>query len=364
MSLQQVQARAAEIQQRLQALAAGGPGRGTLGVAGPAADVFAATLQTATLQTPSARTAGAATGAGAVQASGPVPLAPLTGRTALLAGSTGASTTGADVVTTAKQQLGRDYVWGGESVSEGGFDCSGLVQWTYKQHGIDLPRVSSDQARAGRPVPPEQAQPGDLVYFERQAPRPDHIGLYAGNGQWVVAPKTGDVVKLQAVDLSQATTIRRILPDHGVPASSLRTSAGWSAGLPAAGQRYAGLVEQAAQKAGVDPRLLAALAWSESGFDPTARSGAGAQGLVQLMPATARGLGVADPTDPAQSLAGGAAYLRTQLDAFGGDPTLALAAYNAGPTAVRRHGGVPPYAETRTYVTTVLDRFRALGGTP
>jgi soluble lytic murein transglycosylase-like protein len=80
------------------------------------------------------------------------------------------------------------------------------------------------------------------------------------------------------------------------------------------------------------------------------------------MPATARGLGV-DALDPAQALQGGARYLRTQLDAFGGRADLALAAYNAGPTAVRRAGGIPDYPETQNYVTRVLDRYRQLGGT-
>ena len=122
------------------------------------------------------------------------------------------------------------------------------------------------------------------------------------------------------------------------------------------------LMREAARSHGIDPALLAAVAKAESGFDPHAWSPAGAQGLMQLMPATARALGVSDPGDPAQSLDGGARYLRQQLDAFDGDLTLALAAYNAGPGAVRRHGGVPPYSETQAYVPKVMgyyDEFRA-----
>lgn len=97
----------------------------------------------------------------------------------------------------------------------------------------------------------------------------------------------------------------------------------------------------------------------ESGFDPNATSQAGAAGLMQLMPETARGLGVTDPYDPAQSIEAGVRYLRGQLDRFGGDPALALAAYNAGPNAVQRYGGVPPYAETQRYVESVLTSWQA-----
>lgn len=112
-------------------------------------------------------------------------------------------------------------------------------------------------------------------------------------------------------------------------------------------------IEAAAAKHGIDPALLRALVRQESGFDPAARSSAGATGLTQLMPGTAASLGV-DPTDPVQALEGGARYLRQQLDRFGGDERLALAAYNAGPGAVARFGGVPPYAETQAYVEKVL----------
>jgi soluble lytic murein transglycosylase-like protein len=125
-------------------------------------------------------------------------------------------------------------------------------------------------------------------------------------------------------------------------------------GAPVSGGAYDDLITAAAQRNGVDPALLKALIRQESNFDPNAGSPAGAQGLTQLMPGTAASVGVTDPHDPAQSIEGGAKYLRRQLDAFGGDERLALAAYNAGPGAVKRHGGVPPYAETRAYVDHVL----------
>ena len=117
---------------------------------------------------------------------------------------------------------------------------------------------------------------------------------------------------------------------------------------------YDGLVTAAAQRNGIDPALLHGLIQQESGFDPSAGSSAGAQGLCQLMPGTAASLGVSNPLDPAQSIEGGARYLKQQLDAFGGDAQLALAAYNAGPGAVHRYGGVPPYAETQAYVQKVM----------
>ena len=126
---------------------------------------------------------------------------------------------------------------------------------------------------------------------------------------------------------------------------------------------YDSLIDAAAQRNGVDPALLKGLIRQESNFNPTARSGAGAVGLTQLMPATAASLGVTDPTDPAQAIDGGAKYLRAQLDRFGGDPAKALAAYNAGPGAVERFGGVPPYAETQAYVQRVLGYARQYGAT-
>jgi len=110
---------------------------------------------------------------------------------------------------------------------------------------------------------------------------------------------------------------------------------------------------KAAQAAGVDPDLFLRLVQQESRFKTSAISPKGATGLAQLMPATAAELGV-DPNDPLQNLAGGARYLRQQLDTFGGNPYLALAAYNAGAGNVRKHGGIPPFAETQNYVASIM----------
>jgi soluble lytic murein transglycosylase-like protein len=136
------------------------------------------------------------------------------------------------------------------------------------------------------------------------------------------------------------------------PAALASTAATGPSALPA-GTPYGAEITAAAQRNGLDPALLAGLIKQESGFNPTAGSPAGAQGLCQLMPGTASGLGVTDLHDPAQSIEGGAKYLAQQLKTFNGDVARALAAYNAGPGAVQRYGGVPPYAETQNYVRAV-----------
>ena len=119
------------------------------------------------------------------------------------------------------------------------------------------------------------------------------------------------------------------------------------------------LIESAAKEAGIDPELFDALIQTESAYDPNARSRAGALGLTQLMPDTARSLGINNPLDPTENLKGGAAYLSQMLQKFNGDAKLALAAYNAGPGAVERYGGIPPYAETQKYVERVLGLFES-----
>ena len=129
-------------------------------------------------------------------------------------------------VDVAQQYLGVPYVWGGESPA--GFDCSGLVQYVYGRLGVDLPRTAADQARVGQPVAGlADARPGDLLAFHDPV---DHIGIYAGNGLMVVAPKTGDVVKVQAV-YDQPTAIRRVLPAGGWSSDVASQRAGLLAAL-------------------------------------------------------------------------------------------------------------------------------------
>ncbi len=126
------------------------------------------------------------------------------------------------------------------------------------------------------------------------------------------------------------------------------------AAQPVADQGLATIITREAARHGVRPELVRAIIQVESAFDPRARSPKGAMGLMQLMPATASDLRVADPYDPEQNIRGGVAYLRQLLDRYDGNEELALAAYNAGPEAVARHGNrVPPFRETRTYLRRV-----------
>jgi soluble lytic murein transglycosylase-like protein len=137
------------------------------------------------------------------------------------------------------------------------------------------------------------------------------------------------------------------------------TSFGAAPAATSCAPTYDGEIQAAAAREGVDPALVRAVISHESGFDPNATSPAGAQGLMQLMPSTAAGLGVTNPYDPAQSIAGGTHLLRTLLDRYHGDLGSAVAAYNAGAGAVDRYGGVPPYAETQAYVRNVLATYQS-----
>ena len=162
-----------------------------------------------------------------------------------------------------------------------------------------------------------------------------------------------------APQTASATSFQDQLQQASAAGGTTATTATQS-GAPVDGQ-FSDLINSAAQKYGIDPALLKGLIRQESNFNPNAQSPAGAQGLCQLMPGTAAALGVTNPLDPAQAIEGGAKYLAQQLKAFGGDPRKALAAYNAGPGAVQRYGGVPPYAETQNYVQSVMafaDQYR------
>lgn len=149
----------------------------------------------------------------------------------------------------------------------------------------------------------------------------------------------------------------RLAPEGATPARETaipRTAAGDF-------RRFASIVEKASRAHGVDAALVHAVIFAESSYDPDARSPAGAAGLMQLMPGTARHYGVRDLFDPSQNIHGGVSFLRDLLRQFDGNVELALAAYNAGTTAVIRAGRrIPPLAETQAYVPKVIDHYRRL----
>ncbi|TYP86293.1 lytic transglycosylase domain-containing protein [Blastococcus xanthinilyticus] len=255
------------------------------------------------------------------------------------------------VVSEAQKYLGVPYLWGGTDPAKG-LDCSGFTKLVFGNLGIELPRTSSQQATAGKAVASlDAARPGDLVFFDHSSARAgiDHVGIYIGNGQMVAAPQAGETVKVQAV--GNPSVIRRVLPEQAA------ATAAPAAGAALAGVPYADLFTRAASRHGVDASLLAAVAKQESGFNPSAVSPAGAQGLMQFMPATARGLGV-NAMDPGSAIDGAAQYLSSLTRQFG-STQLGLAAYNAGPGTVSRYGGIPPYPETQNYVRSVMSAAEA-----
>jgi hypothetical protein len=307
-SITEVQARIGEIQSRLTQLAAPTISRssGTTGAS------FATALATA-------------------QADGSTPPA-----------AAGSGVSGADVVAAAKKYLGVPYVFGGTNPKTG-LDCSGLVQRVFKDLGIDLPRLVRHQRNEGTAVPNlAAAKPGDLLIFEGY----QHIGIYLGNNKMLHAPQPGENVKIGSV-YEKPTSIRRIVSDSPAAAGASFAAGGGVSGVPFAAQFTA-----AARRHGLPPALLAAVAKVESNYNPNAVSPAGARGLMQFMPATARDYGI-NPMNPTQAIEGAARKLAADLKTFG-SVSLALAAYNAGAGAVRQHGGIPPYAETQAYVPKVL----------
>jgi soluble lytic murein transglycosylase-like protein len=172
----------------------------------------------------------------------------------------------------------------------------------------------------------------------------------AGGYSSVPATSTDFASALQAATTADASSV--------AGAGGAYTPAVQGQGAEAGGE-YEALIDQAASRNGLDPAVLHGLIQQESGFDPSAASSAGAAGLTQLMPGTASSMGVANPLNPAESIEGGARYLGQLMTQFGGNAEDALAAYNAGPGAVEQYGGIPPYAETQSYVSKVLGNAEA-----
>jgi soluble lytic murein transglycosylase-like protein len=182
----------------------------------------------------------------------------------------------------------------------------------------------------------------------------------AGTGVAAAGTAGTDVSGIDGSSVAASGDASGVVDTSGIAGSQeFADQSAQGAGVTAGSGEYESLIDQAAARNGVNPDVLHGLIEQESGFDPSATSSAGASGLTQLMPGTAASLGVANPLNPAESIEGGARYLGQLTAEFGGNTEEALAAYNAGPGAVQRYGGVPPYAETQSYVSKVLDNAEA-----
>lgn len=190
---------------------------------------------------------------------------------------------------------------------------------------------------------------GSLVLATAPA-RADVLEIGADGAQWIAG---GPVVMPAALATLPGEAGIEFTSDFSIPDQAMADPARHAAAVPA---RYSAKVHELAARFDLSPALIEALVWQESRWRENAVSHAGARGLAQLMPGTARYLGV-NPDDPFANLEGGARYLREQLDRFDGDLERALAAYNAGPGRVERAGGIPRIRETQLYVTAILGRL-------
>lgn len=220
-------------------------------------------------------------------------------------------------------------------------------------------RINSLSPQPESPNPDFAESLGSVTPNARPAPLPGNLGTIGTSRPSMsgIISRTSTETGLQPLDPVAAGLIPALSGQIGAAPVASTTPSRTARGHAV----WAGPIREAAERHGVDPALFTALVHAESAFNPQARSHAGAMGLTQLMPGTARGLGVTDPWDPKQNLDGGAKYLSQMLRQFDGDVNLALAAYNAGPGAVRRHGGIPPFTETRNYVNRInnlIDNYR------
>jgi len=262
----------------------------------------------------------------------------------------GSASAAAAAVTAALAQLGWPYVWGGESREEGGFDCSGLVDYALERAGVPVGRPTAAGLQSiAQSIPLVEAalDPGDLVFVGTPA---HHVGMVVAPGLAIEAPNRGAVVRLEPIARGGWTSAGRIA---GLGAD-VRGAAAVPDWVPA---DWRASVLAAALREGLPPALLAAQIEAESGFDERARSPAGALGPAQFMPATWAGswnpFRGSSPFDRGPALGAQALYMRRLLERAGGDVPRALAAYNAG-WAGSEHGWP---AETRVYVARIMRRF-------
>jgi soluble lytic murein transglycosylase-like protein len=195
-----------------------------------------------------------------------------------------------------------------------------------------------------------------LIESAQQVSSPSFTGASATDASYEPSSYTNFASALQAATGEDAAGTTSGIADTS---SGIDYGAVQDTGTSGESSEYDALIEQAAVRNGISPAVLHGLIQQESGFDPNAVSSAGASGLTQLMPGTASTLGVANTLNPAESIEGGARYLGELSAQFGGNTEDALAAYNAGPGAVEQYGGIPPYAETQSYVANVLSNAEA-----
>jgi cell wall-associated NlpC family hydrolase len=258
---------------------------------------------------------------------------------------------GGAVVAAALAQLGWPYVWGGESRAEGGFDCSGLIDYAFAAAGVPVGRLTAaGLQQLAQPLPAAaRLQAGDLVFVGLPA---HHVGLVVAPGLAVEAPHRGAQVRIEPLgDGGWTGAGRLLLPGASAPgAGELAVPVYVPVPLRA-------LVAAAARAEQLPPALLAAQLEAESGFDAAARSEAGAEGIAQFMPATWAGewnpQRAHSPFEPGPAIAAQARLMHDLLERAGGDIATALAAYNAGPAVTS--GDWP--RETRAYVARILRRF-------
>lgn len=242
----------------------------------------------------------------------------------------------------------------GTSFAEALQEASAAQEGSSAQQGLEPEPMPSASPEA---IPASEAEP--VLGGQLSAVESDLASQAAGgsassgaSGAASVSPTYGTYSSLGSSYPSTAYQSTAYPEASSLP--STETAAASAAGAPQGASAYEPLIEQAAARNGIEPAVLYGLIEQESGFNPSIYSSDGAAGLTQLMPSTAASLGVTEPLNPTQSIEGGARLLGELQRQYGGNVELALAAYNAGPGAVDKYGGIPPYPETEAYVTKVL----------